>query len=84
VGTKAANDLGIYDLSGNVFEWCWDWYGGYGSGSQTDPRGPSSGSDRVIRGGSWNGGARDVRSSFRIYIGPSDRINYLGFRLVRP
>ncbi|MDR2553496.1 MAG: SUMF1/EgtB/PvdO family nonheme iron enzyme [Treponema sp.] len=55
VGTKAANDLRIYDLSGNVWEWCWDWYGGYSSGAQTDPAGPVSGSVRVIRGGSGPG-----------------------------
>jgi formylglycine-generating enzyme required for sulfatase activity len=53
VGTKAANSLGIYDMSGNVWEWCWDWYGGYSSGSQTDPRGAVSGAIRVFRGGSW-------------------------------
>ncbi|MDO5341538.1 MAG: formylglycine-generating enzyme family protein [Bacteroidia bacterium] len=54
VGTKSLNELGIYDMSGNVEEWCQDWKGNYGSGSQTNPQGPSSGSDRVCRGGSWN------------------------------
>jgi formylglycine-generating enzyme required for sulfatase activity/TolB-like protein len=84
VGTKAANDLGIYDMSGNVYEWCWDWKGDYGSGSQTDPAGPSAGSGRVDRGGSWNDSARGVRSSNRYDNGPSGRAGNLGFRLVRP
>jgi formylglycine-generating enzyme required for sulfatase activity len=84
VGTKAANDLGIYDMSGNVWEWCWDWKGDYGSGSQTDPAGPSSGSNRVNRGGSWSNGARGLRSSNRSNNGPSDRSSILGFQLVRP
>jgi formylglycine-generating enzyme required for sulfatase activity len=83
VGTKAANDLGIYDLSGNVWEWCWDWKGDYGSGAQTNPAGPYSGSDRVERGGSWYFSARYVRSSYRSNSTPSNRGSHLGFRLVR-
>ena len=84
VGMKAANSLGIYDMSGNVWEWCWDWYGSYSSGSQTDPRGAVSGDRRVKRGGSWDLSAGYLRSAYRGYNGPYSRINYLGFRLVRP
>jgi formylglycine-generating enzyme required for sulfatase activity len=84
VGTKAANSLGIYDMSGNVWEWCWDWYGGYSSGSQTDPRGAVSGADRVMRGGGWYSSAAYVRSAFRYYDTPSNRNSSHGFRLVRP
>jgi formylglycine-generating enzyme required for sulfatase activity len=83
VGQKRANELVIYDMSGNVLEWCQDWYGSYSSSSQTNPKGPSSGSYRVIRGGSWGHYARGVRVSFRFYITPDIRISNLGFRLAR-
>ncbi|MGN0033953.1 MAG: formylglycine-generating enzyme family protein [Candidatus Limimorpha sp.] len=81
VGTKAANELGIYDMSGNVEEWCSDRYDSYSSGAQTDPRGPSSGSYRVLRGGSWFYNARCCRVSYRINGDPSNRYNYGGLRL---
>ncbi len=83
VGTKAANELGIYDLSGNVWEWCWDWYGSYSSGSQADPKGQSTGSGRVLRGGSFWRSADDLRVSGRSFDMPVSRVIYLGFRPVR-
>ena len=81
VGTKSPNELGIYDMNGNVQEWCKDWYGSYSSGSQTNPTGPSTGSHRVSRGGSWCSIARSCRVSNRGIDYPDNRDDYLGFRL---
>ena len=82
VGTKQPNELGIYDMSGNVWELCQDWHGAYSSSSQVNPTGANSGSYRVSRGGCWRFIARDCRSSCRGYDLPGIRIYYLGFRLV--
>ena len=82
VGKLQPNELGVYDMSGNVWEWCYDWYGDYSSGVQTDPKGPSTGSYRVYRGGSWNDNARFCSVAYRGKVSPGYSIYSMGFRLV--
>ncbi|MBF0543561.1 MAG: formylglycine-generating enzyme family protein [Candidatus Riflebacteria bacterium] len=85
VGSKLPNELNIYDMSGNVCEWCWDWYvASYPSGALVNPTGADSGANRVIRGGSWDVGASSVAVAFRNSNLPYNRRNSIGFRIVRP
>ncbi|MHC6204504.1 formylglycine-generating enzyme family protein, partial [Breznakiellaceae bacterium SP9] len=84
VGNFAANAWGLYDMHGNVWEWCWDWYGAYSSGNQTDPMGAALESSRVLRGGGWSSTAAFLRSGYRDSGTPTNRSGFLGFRVVRP
>ena len=85
VGQKEPNGWGLYDMHGNVWEWCEDWYdsGYYKDSPIDDPKGPNKGVSRVLRGGCWFGSARDARSAFRDGSGPDFRGRYFGFRLAR-
>lgn len=86
VGLKLPNAWGLYDMHGNVREWCWDWFvASYSNaGGNVDPTGASSGSDRVFRGGGWYGSGRVLRSACRFRFSPDGRSDDLGFRVLRP
>ncbi len=82
VSTKPPNELGLYDMSGNVWEWCWDWYGGYATTLQTNPAGSTIGVERVLRGGSWWNDADYCRTSRRGALNPVDHISSYGLRVL--
>jgi formylglycine-generating enzyme required for sulfatase activity len=84
VGTKEPNELGIYDMNGNVWEWCNDWHEDYSAAEQFNPAGPSSGTSRILRGGSWYHIAQYCRVASRTYYEPDYTSTNLGFRLVLP
>ncbi len=83
VGGKKPNELGLYDMSGNLWEWCWDWKGDFTADKQINPQGPASGTDKILKGGSWYSQEQNCRVQKRNYNTPDSRFNYIGFRLVR-
>jgi formylglycine-generating enzyme required for sulfatase activity len=82
VATKKKNELGIYDMSGNIWEWCKDWFGYYSAGIKSNPTGPKSGYYRILRGGSWRGSAQGGSVSYRFANKPDERTRSYGLRLV--
>lgn len=85
VGSFAANGYGLYDMAGNAWEWCWDWFSGnyYESSTEIDPLGPDSGTNRVVRGGNWHYYAYNCRVAYRVNYGSGDGFDKVGFRTVR-
>ncbi|MCG8050207.1 MAG: formylglycine-generating enzyme family protein [Candidatus Thiodiazotropha endolucinida] len=83
VGSLPPNAWGLYEIHGNVLEWCQDWFGEYGAAAQVDPKGPEEGSRRVLRGGSWYDSGGHCRSAYRYGNGPSYHGDNFGFRLAR-
>jgi len=82
VGSNGPNAFGLYDMHGNVEEWCLDWYGAYPTGSVVNPSGSPTGSYRVLRGGCWGGNASYCRSAYRYGNYPTSRYGLIGFRVV--
>jgi formylglycine-generating enzyme required for sulfatase activity len=83
VNSFKANPLGLFDMHGNMADWCWDWYGEYGAAAQSNPTGPAAGTLRVNRGGGWNDFPKHIRSAYRAATPPDNSSFNLGFRLAR-